>query len=56
MTIRKETGRKLIQLSVKPHFWDEIKDHCDGLDIPVTIWARELMKRELDHPTFSRPA
>lgn len=47
MTIRKTDGRKLIQLSVKPEFWDLIKAHCDDLDMPVTVWARELIKREL---------
>ena len=47
MTTRKENNRKLIQLSVKPEFWEVIKAHCDRLDMPVTVWARELMKREL---------
>jgi hypothetical protein len=47
MTIRKETGRKLIQLSVRPEFYELIRDHCNRLDMPVTVWARELMKRDL---------
>lgn len=47
MTIRKTNGRKLIQLSVRPEFYELIRDHCQRLDMPVTVWARELMKRDL---------
>lgn len=53
MTIRKSDGRKLIQLSVKPELFDVIKAHCDDLDMPVTVWARELMKREIATPTIT---
>jgi hypothetical protein len=48
MTIRKSNGRKLIQLSVRPEFYELIRDHCERLDMPVTVWARELIKRELE--------
>jgi hypothetical protein len=48
MTIRKETGRKLVQLSMKPEFYELIRQHCEHLDMPVTVWARELIKRELE--------
>jgi hypothetical protein len=48
MTIRKETGRKLVQLSMKPEFYELIRQHCERLDMPVTVWARELIKRELE--------
>lgn len=51
MTIQKETGRKLIQLSVKPNFYEQIMTYCDELDMPVTVWARELIKRELGVPS-----
>lgn len=52
MTIRKESGRKLIQLSVKPNFYEQIVTYCDELDMPVTVWARELIKRELGAPSI----
>lgn len=55
MTIRKTDGRKLIQLSVKPEFWEVIREHCETIDMPVTVWAREAMKRELADPSI-RPA
>lgn len=48
MTTRKDDGRKLIQLTAQPEFYERVRQHCRKLDIPVTVWARELMKRELD--------
>lgn len=39
--------RKLIQLTIKPELWLAIKEHCARLDMPITVWARELIKREL---------
>ena len=47
MTIRKSNGRKLLQLSMRPDFYEQIRLHCQQLDMPVTVWARELIKREL---------
>jgi hypothetical protein len=48
MTTRKDDGRKLIQLSMKPDVYDRIRTHCKSLDIPITVWARELIRRELE--------
>jgi len=51
VTTRKDDGRKLIQLSMKPDIYDRIRTHCKALDIPITVWARELIRRELElHP------
>lgn len=47
MTTRKSDGRKLIQLTMRPDFYEQIRQHCQQLDMPVTVWARELIKREL---------
>lgn len=47
MSTRKDDGRKLIQLTMRPDLYNQIKDHCRSLDMPVTLWARELIKREL---------
>lgn len=42
---------KLIQLRIKPDIYDRIRTHCKALDIPITVWARELIRRELElHP------
>lgn len=48
-----KSSRRLIQLSMKPDLYDRIRDHCEALDMPVTIWVRELIKRELLHPTIT---
>lgn len=56
MTTRKFNGRKLVQLSMKPEFYELVRQHCEDLDMPVTVWARELIKRELAQPTIISPA
>lgn len=48
MTTRKDDGRKLIQLTAQPELYERIKQHCRALDVPITVWARELIKRELE--------
>lgn len=53
MTTRSD-GRKLIQLTMKPDLYEQIKDHCRRLDIPITAWARQLISREIanqSHPS-----
>lgn len=47
MTTRKDDGRKLVQLTMQPDFYERIRAHCKALDMPITVWARELIKREL---------
>jgi len=51
MTTRKDDNRKLIQLTMKPDLYDRIRNHCSALDMPITVWARELIKRELNQPS-----
>jgi len=47
VTLRKD-GRRLIQLTMKPDLYDRIQEHCAAIDQPVTVWVRELIKRELE--------
>lgn len=42
------TSRKLLQVSLKPDLYELIRAHCERLDMPMAIWARELIKRELE--------
>jgi hypothetical protein len=35
---------------MKPDLYQQIKAHCERLDVPITVWARQLIKRELDIP------
>jgi hypothetical protein len=48
---RRPAGRCLIQLTMRPELYQEIRDHCQRLDVPITVWARELIRRELAQPT-----
>jgi hypothetical protein len=47
MTIRSD-GRRLIQLTMKPDLYERIREHCNSIDTPMTIWARQIICRELD--------
>lgn len=41
------SNRRLLQVSVKADLYERIRQHCDQIDIPMAIWTRELIKREL---------
>lgn len=43
----KTPARKLLQVSLKPELHEAVRVYCAKLDIPMAIWARELIKREL---------
>lgn len=45
--------RRLLQVSIKADLYEEMRAHCDQIDIPMAIWARELIKREL-HPQAAK--
>lgn len=47
MTTRKDDGRKLIQLTVSPDLYDQIKEHCQDMEVPITAWARMTLKQAL---------
>lgn len=42
------TNRRLLQASLKADLYEQVREHCQQLDMPVTVWARELIKRELN--------
>lgn len=42
------TTRRLLQISLKPELHEAIRRHCAAIDVPMAIWARELIKRELE--------
>ena len=41
-------SRRLLQVSIKADLYERIRAHCVQLDIPMAIWARELIKREME--------
>jgi hypothetical protein len=47
MTNKKDTDRRLLQVSLKPDFYERIRQHCARIDLPMAIWVRELIKREI---------
>ena len=51
MTTRKPEGRRLLQISLKPGFYEVVQQHCRQIDVPMTVWARDLIRRELNSTT-----
>jgi hypothetical protein len=49
---RRADGRCLIQLTTRPELYEQIRQRCQELDMPITVWARELIRRELEHPSI----
>jgi hypothetical protein len=41
------TSRRPLQISLKADLYEQVREHCNQLDMPMAIWARELIKREL---------
>ena len=41
-------GRSLISVTMAPELYQEVKDRCMEEDKPLTVWVRELIKRELE--------
>ena len=44
------SSRRLLQVSLKSELYEQVRQHCAQLDMPMAIWARELIKRELERP------
>lgn len=32
---------------MQPSLYEEVKAHCKAIDMPITVWARQLMQKEL---------
>lgn len=52
MTIRSD-GRHVISLTMKADLYQRMQDRCEKLDLPITVWVRELIQRELAAPTIT---
>lgn len=55
MTIRKTDGRRLLQISMQPDYYKLVQDHCRRLDVPMTVWARDLIRREIETESSPNP-
>ena len=51
MTIRHEK-RHCISITMKEELYELIKHRCEEIDLPITVWVRELIKREIRNPTI----
>lgn len=40
-------GRKVLSISCKPELDEAVRKHCEALDIPIAVWVRDLIKKEL---------
>lgn len=55
MPIRSD-NRHFLQVTMQPSLYEEVKAHCKAIDMPITVWARQLMQKELElFPCVQRP-
>lgn len=47
MTSKKGSDRRLLQVSLKAELYSKVQAHCAQIELPMTIWVRELIKREI---------
>lgn len=45
------TERKILSVSMKEGLFGAVKEAARQKDLPVTVWIRELIKRELEENT-----
>lgn len=62
MTSNRSKNRRLLQVSLKPEFYAVVQQHCDEIDVPMALWVRSLIQREIavpgnvEHPSPSGEA
>ena len=49
MTVRPD-GRCQVTVTMLPEIYDRLHSRCDEIDQPITVFVRELIKRELNKP------
>ena len=47
MTSKKAPDRRLLQVSLRGDFYAKVQAHCARIELPMTIWVRQLIKREI---------
>jgi len=47
-TPSKTEQRKIVQVTCLPALFRQIQEHCKTIDVPVSVWARELIIAELE--------
>ena len=46
MSLRSD-GRHIVSVTMQPELYAQLYEACKRLDLPVTVWVREAIKREL---------
>lgn len=52
MTVRSD-GRRVISLTMQPAIYEMLYEHCRKIDQPITVFVRELIKREINRPSIN---
>ena len=39
--------RKIVSVTMLPDLYEELVKHCKNIDVPVSVWCRDVIKREL---------
>jgi hypothetical protein len=47
MAKTKDPDRKLVSVLMRTPLYDALVRHCQERDVPVSVWCRELIQREL---------
>ena len=50
-TTNAERGRTHCTVTMTPDLYQAVKNRCRLEDKPLTVWVRDLIKRELHHPS-----
>lgn len=50
LSYTKPSGRRLLQVSLKPEFYAQVQQHCHEIDVPMALWVRSLIQREIAVP------
>ena len=44
---KKKLERKIVSVTMLPELYEELLEHCKNIDVPVSVWCRDVIKREL---------
>lgn len=47
MAKTKDLDRRVVSVLMRPPLYDALVRHCREQDVPVSVWCRELIRREL---------
>ena len=42
-----KNGRKVVSVTMLSGLYEELVEHCKSIDVPVSVWCRDVIKREL---------